>query len=321
MDQRLREIAQALLMADRVTLVSHVAPDGDTLGSACALALALEGIGKKTVRYCADPVPRRLAYLPGSNRYISSLKQAGASDLIVVLDCAAPDRMGPAASLLTSGTMVMVLDHHGTNRGFGNLPFVQDCSSTSEIVFDLLEIMGVTVTDQIADCLYTGMVTDTGRFSFPGVTGHTLRLAAKAVEAGANYTKICQSQFQQRTLAATCLLGAALHSLEMHYDGRLALMHVTTEDFVRCHGSQEDMEGIVNYASEIEGVEIGVMLYPASNRWKVSLRAGGGARVDGIAGLLAGGGHAKAAGGRAEGSLDDARAQVIAAVEQAGVFA
>ncbi len=320
MNQTIREMAQGLLMARGVTVVAHIAPDGDTLGAACALALALEQLGKPVVRYCADRVPARLAFLPGAESFTQSLEAAKTSDWVVAVDCAAPDRMGAGRVLLEAGKHVMVLDHHGSNEGFGDLCYVSDASSASEPAFDLLEALGVKLNASIADCLYTGMVTDTGRFGFPGVTGETLRRAAQTLDAGAHYVRICRSQFQRRSLAATKLLGAAIQSMELHFDGKMALMSVTPEVMAGCGGSLEDMEGIVNYASEIIGVEIGAMIYPASGRWKVSLRAGESARVDHAAGLLGGGGHAKAAGGRASGTLEEAKRQVLEAIREAGAL-
>ena len=320
MKAKISEIAQALTAAESVTLVAHIAPDGDTAGGVCAVALALERMGKSVVRYCHDKLPARLAFLPGSGDFTQSLEEAGQSRCILAVDCAAPDRMGPGQSLLEIGKPVFVLDHHGSNQGFGELCFVSDTPSVCEAVYALLQEMNSPMDQAIADCLYAGMVTDTGRFSFSGVTGDTLRIAARTVDAGADYVNICQSQFQQRTLAATRLLGMAIDSMELHFENRLAMMSITGEDMASCGGKLEDMEGIVNYAGEVEGVEIGVMLYPASGRWKVSLRAGGSARVDTVAQKLGGGGHAKAAGGRAQGTLEEAKAQVLAAVREAGAL-
>lgn len=317
MNHTIREMAQCLLMARGVTVVAHIAPDGDTLGASCALALALERLHKPVVRYCADRIPARLAFLPGADSFTSSLDSAMKSDWVVAVDCAAPDRMGAGRALLEAGKRVMVLDHHGSNRGFGDLCYVSGASSASEPAFDLLDALGVELDAQMADCLYTGMVTDTGRFGFPGVTGDTLRRAAQTLESGAHYVQICRSQFQRRSLAATRLLGAAISSMELHFDGKMAMMSITPEIMAGCGGSIEDMEGIVNYASEIIGVEIGAMIYPASGRWKVSLRAAEAARVDRIADLLGGGGHAKAAGGRAHGTLEEAKRQVLEAVQEA----
>ena len=317
MKSKISQIAQGLSEAQSVTLVSHIAPDGDTAGAVCAVALGLERLGKKVTRYCSDKIPARLTFLPGCDRFVQDLEMARASDCILTVDCAAPDRLGLGQCLLELGKPVYVLDHHGSNRGFGDVCYVSDAPSVCEAVQRLLTELGCTLDKEIADCLYTGMVTDTGRFSFSGVTGDTLRLAADTVEAGADYVNICKSQFQCRTLAATKLLGKAIGSMELYFDDRLAIMSVSGEDMAACNGRLEDMEGIVNYASEVEGVQIGIMIYPASGKWKVSLRAGGNARVDTVAQLLGGGGHAKAAGGRAQGTLDEAKAQVINAVVEA----
>ena len=121
MDPKIREMAQGLMVVRSVALVCHVAPDGDTLGAACALALALERLGKETVLYCADPVPQRLAFLQGADRFTRSVEEAAACDAVMAVDCAAPDRMGPGSRLLELGKPTFVLDHHGTNPGFGRL--------------------------------------------------------------------------------------------------------------------------------------------------------------------------------------------------------
>ena len=312
----LSRLAEALRSVNSITLISHVSPDGDTVGAVLALSMALRQMGKRTVCYCSDRIPHRLAFLPGGEAFTQNLAEASETEAVFCVDIAAPDRTGAGEVLLKQGKPVLVLDHHVSNKGYGDLCYVSGCGSASEPVCALLDELGIAPDRDMADALYTGMVTDTGRFSFPGVTGNTLRMAARCLDAGAAYSDICRTQFQLRTLSATRLLGVAISSLELAEDGRVAIMSVTPQDMAACNGVMEEMEGIVNYAVDIMGVAIGALLYPSNGRWKVSLRAAEKASVANLAVKLGGGGHAKAAGGHITGTLEAAKAALLEAIRE-----
>lgn len=303
------ELAARLGSAGRVALISHVSPDGDTLGAALALALGLEQMGKKTVCFCRDEVPEVLRFLPGADRIARDAEALNGADLIVAVDCGSADRMGVEPP---EGIPLVELDHHGTNTRFGLVNWVAVSASASEMVLALLDEMGVRLTREMADCLYTGLSTDTGNFLFSNCTPGTHRAAARLLELGCDFVGIGQSQFKERSLSATRLLSAALASLEMLHGGAWALMVLTRQDMDRA--GQTDTTGIVDYANDITGVEAGILIREdVPGAWKISLRTKT-LRADRIVAPLGGGGHDRAAGVTLQGTLDEVKARIFAAL-------
>jgi len=304
------ELAERLKNAASVALISHVSPDGDTLGAALALALGLEQMGKKVIRFCRDAVPEVLQFLPGCEKITCNAQELSAAQLIMAVDCGSADRMGvkPPADI-----PLVEMDHHGTNTRFGQVNWVAASASTSEMVLELLDEMGVTLTREMADCLYTGLSTDTGNFLFSNCTAGTHLAAARLLELGCDFVGIGQSQFKERSLSATRLLSAALASLEMLHGDRWALMVLTRQDMEAA--GQTDTTGIVDYANYITGVEAGILIREdVPGAWKVSLRTKT-LRADRITAPLGGGGHDRAAGVTLQGTLDEVKARFFAALE------
>ena len=301
----------------RVCVACHRNPDGDTLGAGLALYLWLRDQGKDVGVYCVDPAPPLYAFLPGAADITAD---AAPCALLVMVDIASPELLGPQGQQLMAGARAIVnIDHHRTNSRYGDAQHVVDtASSTAELVTALLLDGGFDITSDIADCLYTGIVTDTGRFGFDYTTPDALRMAAVLMERGARFESIQYRVFRQRSLARTGLLGTALGSLRMLCGGRLAVLSLSLADLA-CHGAiAADAESIVNYAVEIEGVELGALLREtADGAIKVSLRSAGAADASALAQRFGGGGHRKAAGCTVEGPMDAALLKIRDAAEGA----
>ncbi|MDH7571011.1 MAG: DHH family phosphoesterase, partial [Armatimonadota bacterium] len=205
----LPDAAAALAPARRVLCASHVNPDGDTMGSALALALALRGAGKEVSVVCADPVPPPYRFMPGSDTYLQEAPEAD-FDVAVVLDCDGEHRLGSAAPAVRRAACVVEMDHHtGTDR-FGHIVVVDaSAAAVGEMVFSLLRLLGYPLTGEIATNLYVAILTDTGSFRFANTTPRSFRIAAELMECGADPARIAENVYETRSAPAMAVLGRA----------------------------------------------------------------------------------------------------------------
>jgi phosphoesterase RecJ-like protein len=313
-DDAIGAAAREIAAAGSIVMACHVNPDGDALGSMLGLVLALRAAGKDVTCLSADGVPDIYRFLPGAE----TIRRAAPErdwDLGIVLDSGDLDRIGGALPFIARARRLLNVDHHATAKGFGDVQLVNAlAASTAEIVFELIRSMGLPVTPQIATCLFTGVTTDTGSFRFQNVTMSTLDTAADLVGAGAPLAEIAENVFDNRSFAATKLLGLALNAMQTTADGRIVWTRVTHEDFTRLGVTDEDTEGFVNYARNVRGAEVGLLFREISDgRARVSLRGKKTVDVGAIAKQFGGGGHRMAAGCTVGPTLADAERLVIAA--------
>jgi phosphoesterase RecJ-like protein len=314
-----RQIVDRLTTARGDILIAcHRTPDGDTVGAGLAVFLWLKRLGKKARIYCADPVPGIYRFLPGAAEVTADVGPP--PEILVAVDCASPDRINDAAEALFAKTQVVVnIDHHATNPSFGMLNHVvSNAGSTSELIAEMLFESEQDIPQDVADCLYTGIVTDTGQFGFDYTRPESLRMAARLMESGANFEGICFRVFRRRTLVRTRLIASALTSLRLYAEGRVAVVGIPQAVLRETDASPDECENIVNYTVEIEGVEIGIMLRETQGgEWKISLRASGAVDVSKIAKGYGGGGHVKAAGCTLPGPMESAEKKVVEAAQAA----
>lgn len=315
----LKDAAQAIRESQTIVLACHVNPDGDAIGSLLGLALALMPLGKTVTCLSEDGVPDILAFLPGAERVQQSTDTA-AFDLALVVDSGDLPRVGASVQpLIGRARRVVDIDHHVTAGAFGDIRVLNSrAASTAEIVYALLQTMGVPITSDIATCLFTGIITDTGSFRFQNVTPNTLRVAAALLEAGAPPAHISENVFDNRTFAATRLLGVALAVLQQTPDGKIVWTHVTAADFQTLGAKDADTEGIVSYVRGVRGADAGILFREmADGQIRVSLRSREGLDVSQIAARFGGGGHRMASGCTLPGPLSQAEQTVLAAVLEA----
>ena len=298
-------IASLLLEKDDFTLIAHVSPDGDTLGSSLALYHALSVMGKKVQIVCQNEVPMVYAYLPGSENFRLPEK-AEQTPYVICVDCAAVDRLGTAEKLFRGAMHTVNIDHHATNVGYADDNCVRDTAAAGEIVFDLLEILEQIDADS-ASCLYTAIMTDTGNFAYSNTTSDTLRIAAELLEDGADNERINRYVYRTVPLRKAKLLGIALNSLELHCNGKLGVIRITQEDLRRAGASSEDTEGVIDHVRDIDTVELALMIREAAqpDTGKISMRSKVYADVSAIAERMGGGGHKHAAGYTDYGKFSD----------------
>ncbi|MCS6799718.1 MAG: DHH family phosphoesterase [Myxococcota bacterium] len=313
--------ALELARAGRRFLVGcHRAPDADALGSALGLAVGLRALGKEVTLYCPDDVPEILRFLPGVDRLERTLDGAGPWDACFVMDLAAavllPDRFPERAR---TGPVVVV-DHHAAHDGFGDVVVREPASATAEIVVRMLDALGVQpLPAEAARPLYAALVADTGGFRYAGTTPQTLRLGARLLEAGADPWETAYHLFEDLAPERVALLRAVLGTLRRELDGRLALVEVTRAMLERTGARDEMVEGMVNHARAVRGVEVAALLWerpaaPGCARTKVSLRSRGAVDVTRVATALGGGGHRAAAGAEVDAPMDEVASRLVSLV-------
>ena len=304
-------VADALRSHDRFLLVTHENPDGDALGSLLAMKLALDSLGKDSEMYLYGdaPLPREYAFMPLEG-LLREPPEDAAERVLVALDCANEQRMGPDTTLLGQAPLSIDIDHHHDNSRFGDLNLVVgDASSTGEVLRDVFAELGVELTPEIAEALYIGVVTDTGRFQYSNTTPKTLRLAAELVEAGADVHRVFQSIYESVELAKLKLLARALERAQVYEGGRLVVSYLLRRDFTELTVAEAYSEGIIDYLRAVEGAEMAALIREPPRRdgpaRRVSLRASNDELdVSAIARKSDGGGHRQAAGFSSDESVD-----------------
>jgi phosphoesterase RecJ-like protein len=300
----MREVVDALRRHERFLVVSHENPDGDALGSLLAMQLALEQLGKDSVMYLAGDTPLPVEYrFLALDGLVRRLPGDHAERVLVAVDCAQESRLGPGwQELLAASPLTVDIDHHHDNTRFGDANLVvPGASSTGELLADLFGELGVRITPELAEPLYTALVTDTGRFQYTNTTPKALRLAADLVEAGADAHKVFQVVYESVQFAKLKLLARALERAEIHEGGRVVVSHLLRTDFAQVGAEEPYAEGIIDYLRAVDGAELAVLIREppagALAARKISLRSSTDeVDVSAIARKSGGGGHRQAAG-------------------------
>ena len=293
---------------ERFVLTSHARPDGDAVGSTLAGCEILRQMGKHADIVLRDGVPRVYLQLPFAERVTHADVVEGDYDAAILLEC---DNIQRTRLEGLEGRFLINIDHHRSGRNFGNVNWIEPKAvATAELVYKLAKAAGVKITPEIATCLYTAVLTDTGAFMFEGTSEHTFELARELVLAGADPVLCAQHIYFGHSTAKMRLLGAALSALQR--EGSLAWIWVTQEQMERAGAKEEDCEGLVNYALSIGEVEVAVFFRELPDgRFRISLRSKGKLDVAQIAEQFGGGGHACASGCSVDGPLHAAVESVL----------
>jgi len=301
-------ILEILRSGERFLVCSHSRPDGDAVGSVLAMGMLLEQMGKRADLVTADRIPTIYKGLPGAGAIRSALRVHGPYDAAILLEC---DGLERARLRGLEQFFIINIDHHVSGRPYAQLNWIdREAASVGELVHRLVRAAGATVTPEMATCLYTTVLTDTGGFCYGSTKASTFELARDLVEAGANPIAIAQEVCFSTPTSKILLLGAALSNLKR--EGRLAWLWITHKDMVRTCAAEEDCEGIVNFAVCISGVEAAAFLRELpEQRIRLSLRSKGKVNVAAIAERLGGGGHENAAGCTLDGPLTSALEEIL----------
>ncbi|UFJ42171.1 bifunctional oligoribonuclease/PAP phosphatase NrnA [Brevibacillus humidisoli] len=316
----LQEAVRFMREHDRFLIISHVSPDGDTTSAALVTAQMLDQLGKSYVIVNEGATPAKFDYLPGFAQIVNLSEQPIEERFshVIAVDAADSKRMGEVSHLFLEDVELLNIDHHPTNDYFGTVNVIRtDAAATVEIMFDLLEAGAFRTDPEIATCIYTGLVTDTGGFRYSNTSANVMEIAAKLLPYGVKPGEVAERCLEAITLGHVRLLQRALQTLQLTHRRLVASLRVTHRDLVETEASSDDLSGLVNYGRNIEGVEVGVLFTEMQPGFiKVNLRSRREVDVSQIAKHFGGGGHARAAGYSYVGSIADAEQELFSSLSE-----
>lgn len=314
----IEKAARAIADAESIAMACHVGPDGDALGSMLALAIAASEAGKEVVASFGSPhvFPPSLSFLP-DHHLVTPEEFPEAPELMVVFDAGSADRLGELGSNASKAATVVVIDHHVTNEGFGDISVVDpEAAATGELVYAILKELEWRTTPDVAMCLLTALITDTGRFSYSNTTPETHRIAADLVEAGAKPALIGRHVYEEEPFGYLKAVGIAMERAVLDPERRVVYTYITDEDLKGAGIDWGETENLIDLLRLAVESDTAVLAKGHDDgRVKVSLRSRGDTDVGGLAAAMGGGGHRLAAGFTVEDGIESVLDQVLGVVE------
>src|ERR1044071_23581 len=312
----LSQVVQLIEQKYRFMITSHIRPDGDGLGSGLALYWMLRSLGKDVDVVLRDRVPPSYMVLPGTDQVLVRDDVTEDYDAAFIIECSDVERPGLPS---LKDQFVVNIDHHSTTMPFGDINWIDPtAAAVGEMIYNLSKALGIEVTKEIAECIYTALLTDTGSFHFSNTTERTLKIASELVRRGVEPARIAQALFYSHSFSKIKLLGLVLSGIERDESGRVAWIKLDRETMYEADACDEDADGIVNHAlsvGEVEAVAFFKELEP--DVYRVSLRSKGKNNVAKVAETFGGGGHRNAAGCRIEGDFEVVKQRVIEGLQSA----
>lgn len=304
------QTAQKLLQAQDILLIAHKSPDGDTLGSCFALYYALSSLGKRVRVECNNDFPQKYQYfLEG---YTAPCFEP---QFIVAVDVADEKLFGDALECYKN-RVDLCIDHHRTNTHYARMYCIDETqAATAQLVYLILLKMRIPCTPLIADCLFTGITTDTGCFRYTNVTAQTHLTAARLIENGARAGMINRIMFEQKSKSRIAVERSVLETLSYDFDGRCAMVCISQNLLRQTGACEEELEGVSAIPRQIDGVWVGVTFNEREGGYKISLRTDSHIDAAAVCRVLGGGGHKAAAGCFITGDFQEAKQKMHAALE------
>lgn len=308
----LDDILEEIKKAQTIVVLTHESPDGDAVSSSLSMMHVIEQLGKE-VDVVIPEYSRDFKFLPGSEKILQKGKDES-YDLAIAVDNAELKRLVGGKEYFENAKVTIQIDHHSVNGMYADFNYVNPAApSCCQVLISMFEYYGVEITKDLATCILTGMITDTGGFQWGGVTPETFEFAAELIRKGAKIKEICRIALRNKTKAHCELEKLIYNRMEYFEDGKVALAYLTLEDYKNLNTEMGDDEGLVEMLRDIEGVEVAVLLKEkeGANGFKGSLRSHETINVSDICLLLGGGGHPGAAGCFISGTLEQAKEKVI----------
>ncbi len=300
------DIVCAIKKEQHPVILPHVNADGDALGASIALALALEKLGKRPVVYLEEGFPVLYGFLAAKSRVLRYEESIAPPSLAIAVDTGDTKRLGRRIELFDSAKVTINIDHHTTNTFYAEFNDVRSsCSSTGEIMVDIIQALSIEIDRSIAECIYVAIATDTGGFRYSNTSAKTHRIAARLLEKGIDVAGLSRNIFETLSYEKLKLMEKAISSIELLCSGKVCTMRLTDEALRQTGASEEDFDGLVNLGRNIRGVEAALLFRHSSSGIKVNLRSNEYVDVAEIASKFGGGGHQRASGFTIEGKLDD----------------
>lgn len=313
--KQLQEAARFIQEKDDFLVVSHIQPDGDAAGSTYAVAWMLSALGKRFTLMNEGPIPGKFLYMAAGKHEVLSyeaLPIAERFNHVIAVDCADFSRIGKVHQVFAEGASLLNVDHHATNDRFGACNVIRsDAAATVEILYDLSLELGISLFLELNVCIYSGLLTDTGGFRYANTTPKVMQIAADLLQRGVQGHELAERLLEKLTYPQITLLQRTLNSLSFAHNNQVGWLAVTLDDLAATGASGEDLDGLVNYPRNVEGVEVGLLFKERDGIVKVSLRSAGKVDVAQVAQSFGGGGHVRAAGCAVQGTLEEAIERVV----------
>lgn len=309
----LREAVDKIKKSNSICLISHINPDGDSIGSLLGLGIALSHFKDKKITLAkVDEVPKKYRFLPQID-HLQKVDENEVFDLVITLDCSDLYRLGPWKYIADSTDFIINIDHHKSNDYFGNINIIDaNMSSTGELVYYLLKEMNLDINTEIATSLYVSISTDTGSFKYDNTSPSTHEVTAELLKMGIDINRITTEVYQSKSLVKTKLLVRSLSDMEMHLDNKIGIATVTKDMIEECNATIQDVDGIIEAIRDIDGVEVACILKEVNQEeMKVGFRSKRDIDVARIAETFKGGGHKKASGCTVYKRMEEAKKEVI----------
>lgn len=310
----MRELLDQIEQAKSIAILGHLRPDGDCVGSCLGLYNYIQDNYEKEVVVFLEPIPDKFSFLTGSDK-ICHTPVNRVFDLAVSLDCGDRDRHGIFFDVFGNAKTTACLDHHRSNLGFGDYYYCDaDASSTCEVIYR--HIQEENISTACAECLYLGIVHDTGVFKYAACRESTMQIAGKLLSKGVDAQRVIDDTFYKVTFAQNQLTGKALLNAKLHLGGQVISTCVTREMFEEFHAGKDETDGIVDKLRVTEGVEVAIFVYQLQDSYKYSLRSIRKVDVSKIAVSFGGGGHIRAAGFEAKGDYEENLNRILSMIEE-----
>ncbi len=314
----LNEIIDVVKKSNNIVILPHISADGDALGSGLALALALSSLNKNVVVYLEENIPQLYSFLPGQEMVSVFPKEIETPDMAIAIDTGDIERLGKREEIFKKADFTVNIDHHHTNTEFACLNYVSSKSSAvGEIIYQMLKMMELDLDRDISTCLFVAIITDTGGFRYSNTTYITHLIASDIMNSGINVPAIFSRVFDSISKEKVKLMGAAINSLELLENEKIASITLTEKMMKETGAIEEESEGIINLGRNIYGVEVAVLFKEKQDEVKVSFRSNSYVDVSIIANKYSGGGHKKAAGCTIKGQLHEVKKKVLSNIADA----
>ena len=305
-DPEIRQIADAIRARQRFVISSHSRPDGDSIGSQLAMAFALRALGKDVTVVNFDPAAPALMAFPGVPDIVIAPDVQGEFDAAIVMECSDYARTGVKG---LEKFFTINIDHHPGNTGYGQINwFDPSAAACAEMVFDVVEALGVRMSVEIGTHVYVAILTDTGSFHFSNLSPRTFEICRRLLEAGVDPVRVARQVYDNATVPKLKLCGAVLEGLRVDDTGRIAALYLDQQMAAVIGATYDDTEGVINQPLTVKEIQAVVFFKQVEGRhFRVSLRSKGDVDIGAVAKEFGGGGHKNAAGCSVDGHIDELR--------------
>ncbi len=309
-DPELQQIIGAIRAGRRFVLSSHSRPDGDSIGSQLAMAFALRALGKEVRVVNADRAPAPLRGFPGVDDIEIASRVEPWADVAIIMECGSLERTGVSG---LDRALVVNIDHHPDNSSYGQINwFDPKAAACGEMVFTLVQALGVPLTETIATHVYLAILTDTGSFHFSSISPRTFDICRQTLEAGVDPVRIARNVYDSNNMGRLKLFGSVLSAMEIDASGRIAIVYVDQPMADAAGGTYDDTEGIINLPLTVKDIQAVVFFKQIDTAtYRVSMRSKGEIDIGVVAKDFGGGGHKNAAGCTVDGTFASLRAVFI----------